>query len=80
MVEAEAAKVKAAKSKEDAIEECKQKLEELIMQDEEMKECLQKLDGNTEESKSDTFSNPPKSPGSGRLSQTNKKKRNKKKK
>ena len=64
----EAAKAAAAKSKDEAIEDAKRKLEELIMQDEELKDCLRKLDSNTEESKSDTFSNPPKSPGSGRSS------------
>ena len=48
------------------------------MQDEEPKDSFKKLDSNTEESKSDTFSNPPKSPGSGRSSTKNKK-RNKKK-
>ena len=50
------------------------------MQDEETKECMSKTEGNTEESKSDTFSNPPKSPGSGRLSQSKKNKKNRKKK
>lgn len=50
------------------------------MQDEEVKECLTKNEGTTEESKSDTFSNPPKSPGSGRLSQSKKNKNKKKKK
>lgn len=58
------------------------KLELLIMQDEEPKEPMSRLDtANTEESKSDTFSNPPKSPRDGLTSsQKTKKKRNKKKK
>ena len=77
MVEAEEAKAAASEA---IIEECKRKLEELIMQDEETKECMSKTEGNTEESKSDTFSNPPKSPGSGRLSQSKKNKKNRKKK
>ena len=58
------------------------KLELLIMQDEEPKESSSRLDtANTEESKSDSLSNPPKSPRDGlNSSQKNKKKRNKKKK